>query len=269
MAAVLTGGTEAVLSHRSAAALWGIRQYEGRGIDIALPRKSRSSITIRRHLLVLPSDEVTRVDGILVTTVPRTILDLATVSGSEAVESALRQAEYLRLEDRLALADLVARYPGRRGIRSVRTALLRRAESPGRPRSRLEERFLGFLDTRGLPRPQVNAWLQIGKRRFEVDCLWPAPRQIVELDGWRAHGTRTAFHEDRVRDRLLRANGYEVTRLTWWQLEDEPEAIAQHLRALSMSPAGLRGRKAPATAGSFQRVKPSSSSPLLGLYKCM
>lgn len=233
MAAVLASGPGAVLSHRSAAALWGIRPSSAAVIDVAVPRKSRSSRSIHRRFLTLPADEVTRHDGIPVTTPPRTIFDLAAVSSPEAVESALREAEYLRLYDRLSLSDLLARYPGRRGARTVRACLDRISESPGgRTRSRLEERFLPFLDRHRLPRPRLNAWVQAGPKSYEVDCLWPQARQIVELDGWEGHGTRTAFREDRARDRRMRVAGYGVTRIAWSQLDDEPEAIATDLHAM-------------------------------------
>lgn len=232
MAAVLACGEGAVLSHRSAAVLWGIRPNASSTIHVTSPSKSRSQGSIRRHFSVLPADEVTSHDGIPVTTVPRTILDLAATERPEVVESALRQAEYLRLHDRLSLPHLLARYPGRRGNRAVRAALARRAESAGRTRSALEERFLRLLDRHGLPRPQLNATVHDGPRSYEVDCLWPDARQIVELDGWQGHGTRTAFREDRARDRRLRAAGYDVTRLTWAQLTEEPETIARDLRIL-------------------------------------
>ncbi|MGE5408417.1 MAG: DUF559 domain-containing protein, partial [Syntrophothermus sp.] len=74
-----------------------------------------------------------------------------------------------------------------------------------------------------------------GGRRYEVDCLWPQAHQIVELGGWQGHGTRAAFREDRARDRRLRVAGYSVTRVTWHQLEDEPEAIAADLRRLLLA----------------------------------
>jgi very-short-patch-repair endonuclease len=173
---------------------------------------------------------VTIVDRIPVTTVPRTIFDLAAGSPASMVESALREAEYLRLHDALSLLDLLERYPGRRGALSLRAALARRTESPGRTRSRLEERFLSFLDRNQLPRPQLNVWLEAAGRRYQVDCLWPRQKAIVELDGWHAHGTRRAFREDRTRDRRLQATGYSVTRITWSQLDDESEAIAADLR---------------------------------------
>jgi very-short-patch-repair endonuclease len=80
--------------------------------------------------------------------------------------------------------------------------------------------------------PHFNDWIVLGDKRFRVDCHWPDTRQIVELDGWDGHRTRTAFREDRARDRRLRAAGYSVTRLTWNQLEDEPEEIATDLHEI-------------------------------------
>lgn len=232
MAAVLVCGPGAVLSHRSAAALWGIRSPSSRAIEVTVPSKAHSRAGIHRHYAVLPADELTEREGIPVTTVPRTIFDLAAVERLDAVEAALRQAEFRRLHDRLSLGDLLGRYPRRRGARAVRLALARLGESPGQVESPLEERFLLFLDRYGLPRPQFNAWLEVGGGRYRVDCLWPAQRQIVELDGWEAHGTRSAFRDDRGRDRRLRVAGYGVIHLTWSQLEDEPGEIAADLRRL-------------------------------------
>ncbi len=234
MAATLACGTGAVLSHRSAAELWGMGRPTGRAIDVTLRPKSRSPHGIRRHASkLLPGDEVTVEDGIPVTTVPRTILDIAATSAIEVVESAIKEAEYLRLHDRLSLPQLIARYPGRRGIRKVRTALARIEEEPsGRRRSPLEERFVPFLRRHELPIPRLNAWLEGGGKRYQVDCLWPGTSQIVELDGWQGHGTRTAFREDRARDRRLRVAGYTVTRISWSQLDDEPTAVAADLRSL-------------------------------------
>jgi very-short-patch-repair endonuclease len=232
MAAVLASGPGAVLSHRSAAALWGIRPPSGGALDVTAPHNSRSSRLIRRHRGMPPADEVALRDGIPVTTVPRTIFDLAAVAPATMVESALRESEYLQLHDRLSLLDLLERYPGRRGCRKVRTCLERRAEAPGRIRSPLEELFLPFLRRHRLPPPQLNAWVRAGARSFQVDCLWHDVRQIVELDGYRSHGTRAAFRADRARDRLLRVAGYGVTRVTWTQLEEEPEALAKDIRAL-------------------------------------
>jgi very-short-patch-repair endonuclease/predicted transcriptional regulator of viral defense system len=232
MAAVLFCGRGAALSHRTAAVLWGLRRSSSRASDVTSGSKSRSRSGIHRHYAVLPVDEVTIERRIPVTTVPRTLFDLAAVASVDEVEHAFRESEYLRLHDRLSLRDLLARYPGRQGSRAIRECLARRAETPGRARSWLEERFLPFLRVHRLPVPRLNAWVEAGERSFEVDCFWPGPRAIVELDGFAAHGTRIAFREDRARDRRLRVAGYGVTRIAPEQLEDEAEAIAADLRAL-------------------------------------
>ncbi len=169
MAATLFCGQGAVLSHRSAAVLWGIRNPSDRAVEVTIRTKSRSRRGIQRHFARLPADEVTVREGIPVTTVPRTIFDLAAVLPSEAVESALRQSEYRRLHDRLSLPDLLCRYPRRHGSQSIRECLARRAEPAGQTRSPLEERFLPFLDRHRLPRPQFNAWIEVGGKRFQVE----------------------------------------------------------------------------------------------------
>jgi very-short-patch-repair endonuclease len=233
MAAVLASGPDAVLSHWSAAALWMIRPNSRTRIDVTVPHRSRSSSAIRRHVSEVPADERTVEEGIPVTSVPRTIFDLAATEPTDVVEGLLRESEYRQLYDRLSLWDLIERYPGRRGIRKVRAALERIKEEPvGRKRSPLEERFAPFLRRHQLPLPRFNDWITVGGKRYQVDCHWPGTGEIVELDGWKGHGTRSAFRDDRARDRALRVAGYSVTRLTWNQLDDEPEAIAADLREL-------------------------------------
>ena len=237
MAAVLASGPEAVLSHWSAAALWMIRPNSRSIIDVTTPHKSRTWDGIRRHHKALPADEVTVKDGIPVTTPPRTIFDLAATEPLDVVKALLREMEFRQLRDRLSLWDLVERYPGRRGVRKVRAALEGIKDEPsGERKSPLEERFAPFLRRHRLPLPRFNDQIVLGAKRFEVDCHWPEVREIVELDGWEGHKTRSAFREDRARDRVLRVHGYGVTRLTWNQLGDEPEQVAADLRALLISP---------------------------------
>ena len=172
-------------------------------------------------------------EGIPVTTVPRTIFDLAATEPLDVVKALLREAEFRELHDRLSLWDLTERYPGRRGIRRVKAALKALKDEPlDEYKSRFEERFAPFLQHHNLLRARFNQWILVGDKRFQVDCLWPEQRQIVELDGWEGHKTRTAFREDRTRDRRLRVAGYGVTRLTWNQLDDEPGTVASDLRVL-------------------------------------
>jgi very-short-patch-repair endonuclease len=233
MAAVLVSGSDAVLSHGSAAALWGIRAPRPGPVHVSTPRKGTSSSFTQRHHRVLPADEATVHEAIPVTTVPRTVLDLAATASVDEVEVVIRQVEFLRQYDRLSLLDLIERYPGRRGVARVKAALARIEALPaGRVRSPLEAKFLPFLRRHRLPRPRLNDWITVGSRRYQVDCHWPGTGQMVELDSWEAHGTRSAFREDRARDRILRTAGYEVTRISWAQLDDEPEAVASDLRKL-------------------------------------
>ena len=202
-------------------------------VDVTTPHKSRSWNGIRRLHSPLPSDEVTVEEGIPVTSVPRTILDLAATEDSDTVENLLRESERLRLTDRLSLPDLIKRYRGKRGTRKVQTALDRLREDPvGTKRSKLEERFAPFLRRHHLPLPRFNDWIILDAKRYMVDCHWPDLRRIVELDGWAGHSTRTAFREDRARGRRLAVAGYTVTHITWNQLDDEPEAVASDLRSL-------------------------------------
>jgi hypothetical protein len=231
MAAVLTGGAGAVLSHRSAAALWGIATFSG-AIEITSPRNTRSRGSIRRHCALFPPDEVTVLDGIPVTSVHRTVFDYAGVSSVDRLEAAIRQAEYRRLRDRLSLPALLARYPGARGNVNLRLCLERLGRTSGFTRSDLEDLFLSFLDRFGLPRPHLNARLQVRGQWLEVDCLWRKERLAVELDSRVAHETRAAFETDRERDRGLQSDGWRAVRITWRQLQDEPDRIAHDLRTL-------------------------------------
>ncbi|MFL5873293.1 MAG: DUF559 domain-containing protein [Solirubrobacterales bacterium] len=202
-------------------------------IDVTVPHRSRSSKAICRHLSLVPRDERTVEYGIPVTSVPRTTLDLACSADLDTVVAMIREAEFLNLWDRLSLPHLLERYPGKRGSRTVQMALKRISEEPpGRKRSPLEERFAPFLRAHRLPLPRFNDPISLGSKRYVVDCHWPGSREIVELDGWEAHGTRSAFRDDRARDRALRVAGYSITHLTWNELDDEPEAIAADLCVL-------------------------------------
>jgi very-short-patch-repair endonuclease len=222
-----------LLSHHTAAALWGLHGYSGGAIHVTVPRKSTSSKRIRRHFSHVPPDERSVEEGIPVTSVHRTIFDLAGTASADDVVAMIREAEYLNRYDRLSLWDLLERYPAKRGSRKVRAALQRLGEQPpGRKRKGLEERFAPFLRRHRLPLPRFNDWIFLGDKRYCVDCHWPGANQIVELDGWQGHSTRSAFRSDRERDRRLRVAGYSVIRLTWAQLDDEPAQVAADLRVL-------------------------------------
>jgi predicted transcriptional regulator of viral defense system len=228
LAAVLASGRGAALSHRSAAALWGIRVAASAFVEVTVPVARRGRGGIRVHHTVLPADELTSRDGIPVTTAARTLVDLAAVLTPTRLERAIARAELLRLSDTTSLAALLLRYPRRSGSAALRR-LLAAAAQPDVTRSELEDRFLAFLDTHRLPRPETNVLLHLPGRTIEVDCLWRRQRLVVELDGYAAHGTRRAFDVDRARDRALQAAGLRVLRITWRHLAGEPRPLARDL----------------------------------------
>jgi len=233
MAAVLASGPDALLSHHTAAALWGIRGYSGGAVHVTVPRRSTSSKRIRRHLSLLPPDELTEKEGIPVTSVHRTIFGLAATASIDDVVAMIKEAEYLSLWDRLSLWDLLDRYPAKRGSRNLRFALGRITEEPtGRKRSKLEERFAPFLRRHRLSLPRFNDWIALDPKPYRADCHWPDAHLIVELDGWEGHSSRSAFQDDRARDRALKVAGYSVIHLTWAQLDSEPAQVAADLRKL-------------------------------------
>jgi Transcriptional regulator, AbiEi antitoxin len=233
MAGLLAAGAKAVLSHRSAASLWRLAPLDRGPVDVTSPRSARSRGLIRRHIGHLPDDEVTTLDGIPVTTASRTLLDLATVLPAHALERAVREAEVLRLPLRPPLAELLDRYPGRRGIGSLRACFLRLGLlSDGVTRSMLEDRFLSLLSRQALPLPETNVRLEVVGLRIEADCLWRGRRVIAELDGYEAHGTRVAFEGDRQRDRRLQAAGWRAIRVTWSQVKAADRLLIEDLKLL-------------------------------------
>ena len=228
MAGVLAGGPGAVLSHRSAAELWRLRQNNRARIEITVPTSLRKRPGIEAHRASLRPDEITVCDGIPVTTVPRTLLDLAAVSPPRHVERALHEAEVLRLTDTLSLDDLLERHRGARGAAAIRKMIATARVGLEVSQSELEDRFLTLIAEKNLPRPRTNMIVE----GYEADCVWPEERLIVELDGHASHATRHGFERDRERDRKLQAAGWRVIRITWRQLRDDPDGVAADLAAL-------------------------------------
>ncbi len=233
LAATMRGGEGAVLSHGSAAALWGIQRSGGDDrIHISAPRSTRLPMPICRHVVRLASDEIATRRLIPVTTLARTLFDIATVCPPEKLEAAVREAEYRHRFQLRRLEDLLEQHPGRRGATTIRACLHLLGRGPqGRTRSRLEVRFAALLARIDLPQPALNALLDIDGYKVEADCLWRKQRLIVELDGGQSHDTRVAFEKDRERDRRLQVAGWRVIRVTWHQL-DNPTALLADLRHL-------------------------------------
>jgi very-short-patch-repair endonuclease len=221
MAALLACGPRAVLSHRTAAAVWGIGTA-GRDVDVTVSgTQARSRDGIRVHRGHLLQRDVRIRESLRVTAPARTLLDLAGALAEDELARAVNEAQVLRLVSRTELAA-VARH---RGAGRLRTVL---HVEPRLSRSELERRMLALVRRIGLPEPATNARV-LG---HEVDFVWAEQRVIVETDGFDVHSTRAAFERDRARDALLSANGWRVLRFSWWQVEHEPEVVAARLAVL-------------------------------------
>jgi Transcriptional regulator, AbiEi antitoxin/Protein of unknown function (DUF559) len=220
LAAVMACGPGAVLSHRDAAQLWELRQSNSALIDVTVSSRNgrirRKGIRVHRSGR-LAEAETTERSGIPVTTVARTLLDLADVLDPQALRRAVTEAEYRDLFDLTAINAVVQANPGRRGRKLTTAAVEGRLH---RTRSSLEDRFLRFGDRWGVEEPETNVWIE----GYEVDFLWRRVGLVVELDGLAAHATRDAVRRDREKDRALWRLGLRTMRLTSEALDD-PEAV--------------------------------------------
>jgi hypothetical protein len=233
LAAVLAGGRGAALSRFSAASAWAILDDRGRRFDVVAPGRSggrrgdHEKIALRRTRR-LAADDVTSLRGVPVTTVARTLLDLAGCAREVTLQRAVHEAEVLDLLDVRAVIECVDRNPGRRGVRRLRAALGVSAPDPAN--STFAHVFLKLCVDYGLPAPRLSVHVDGGERLYEVDAFFAAERLIVELDGRQVHATARKFQEDRRRDSVLAARDYQTLRYTWRRLHDEPESVAAEVR---------------------------------------
>jgi very-short-patch-repair endonuclease len=235
LAAVLACGPGALLSHRSAARLWGLLDSSSPRIEVTAPRtrKPRNGITVHRSRTIHP-DDAAEVDGIPVTSVARTVVDLAEVVDEPRLARAVNQAEVRRLFDLDAVDAVLERLPGRRGAPRLQKVLAVYVPETRFTRSEAERRLLRLCAKHGLPAPQTTCWIG----GYELDAYWPDARLAVEVDGRAFHATRRAFEEDRARDRRLAALGIQVSRVTWRNLDNEA-GLAAELAAIRARRLGM------------------------------
>jgi len=243
LAAVLACGPDAVLSHRSAAALWGLIAGGQARWDVLVPattggRRGPRDVHLRRARRLEAEHDVRRRDGIPVTSVERTLVDLA-ATYPRLLPKAVHEAEVHRLLDVRAVRAAVERSPGRRGMTALRAAVTPDGAEPDH--GAFVAAFLALAETHGLPRPVVGAHIPAGDRLHEVDLLFVAERVIVELDGEGVHRTRRKFHSDRRRDAALAAAGYLTVRYTRPRVTGEQHTVAEELRRI-LATAGRRPR---------------------------
>ena len=206
MAAALALGDLAVISHQSAAVVWGMLLPHSGPIQVTLPgdsgRKRRSGVVVHRSATLI-ARLVTRRHGIPITKPSRTLRDLRRTVPQPVYRAAVRRALDLRL---------------------IRSAGIEEADLT---RSELERRFLRLCSRHRLPQPEVNAPLG----GYEVDFLWPDRRLIAEVDGFRHHSGRAAFERDRARDARLQSRGYRVLRFTYQQVTEERSSVVAALHS--------------------------------------
>jgi predicted transcriptional regulator of viral defense system len=234
MAAVLAVGPGAVLSHRSAAALLGLRDTSRSAIDVTTPHKAHSRDGIEVHRTShLPREDVTRIRGIPCTTVPRTLIDLAEFLTQHEIERVLERADINRQFDLRAVNDAIRRHRTRTGAATLRRVLDGYDARMRFATTELERRFLGLCMRFELPRPQLNVPISLPDGGIAtVDALWRRERLVLETDGRETHDTHLACERDRHRDTQLMLVGYRVARFTWLQVTREPAAVAATVHRL-------------------------------------
>ena len=236
LVACLAWGDGAAASHRGGAPLWKLAGFEAGQIELTVPRprNRRGPGTIHRTFLA-PVD-VTVIEAIPVTTVARTLIDLASVATIEAVEEALDDAlrrglvSLPRLRWRL---DALAR-PGRPGITAMRKLLDGRDPAAAVPDSVFERRLLRVLREAGLPEPVLQHEVRISGRVVAIlDFAYPDARLAIEADGYRWHSGRRHWDHDRARRNELTLLGWRVIHVTWTELTRRPSVIVDAIRRAS------------------------------------
>ncbi|MGH2915596.1 MAG: type IV toxin-antitoxin system AbiEi family antitoxin domain-containing protein [Solirubrobacteraceae bacterium] len=225
-AAVLACGEHAALSHFAALALWGLAARWPRSFEVTVtcgdPRPS--GIRVHRCPGLAPHDVRVQL-GIRATSPARAILESAPALAPRQLTRLVNDALLTPHLTPARLADVVARFPNRRGA-TLLAPFVRHSDGP--TRSEMEDRFLALCERHGLPRPRIGARVA----GHEVDALFEQQRLIVELDGWRFHRERASFQSDRARDIDTLLAGHRTARLTWDRLTGEEGAVAAQLRAL-------------------------------------
>ena len=217
-----------MLSHASAAWLWGISSRSPMPFEVTVPavRRPRPPIVLHRSRTLTDEDRALE-EGIPVTALPRTLLDQAAAGRFEHLRRMVERAEELRLFDLRAVDALLARSSGHPGAGRLRRALAL-YRTPPFTRSGLERRFLELVERAGLPRP-VTGFNEVG---YELDVYWPEERFAVELGTFETHGSREAFEQDKRRREDLKLAGVETIDVTGHRLDSEPRQVIERVARL-------------------------------------
>jgi Transcriptional regulator, AbiEi antitoxin len=228
LAAALACGPKALLSHSSAAWLWGISRYGPAPLHVTspVPRKPRPPIRLHHSRILTEADRAIE-ENVPITALPRTLLDCAAESRLSRLQRMLERSEELKLFDLAPVEELLGRSRGHAGWGRLRRAIALYAPVPF-TRSGFERLFFEAVLAAGLPRPATN-FVEAG---FELDVYWPEQRFAVELDTYATHGTNAAFERDHVRDEDLLLAGIELIRVTDVRFHREPEVVLKRVGTL-------------------------------------
>ena len=221
-AALAACGDTAVLSHRSAAVLWGMCERADGPIDVTVSGTVRRHDGIRAHRRRLARGDVTGRQELAVTIPDRTLLDLATTLPRKELELAVNEAFVRNVATVGALRGYLARHRGTPGVAALAGVL---QDDRGITRSEGERRFRELLRKAGIPTPLRN----VRVAGYEVDCFWPDLGLVVEVDSAGFHGTPLAFQADRAKEAALNAAGLRLLRVTRFEVVREPEATVARL----------------------------------------
>jgi very-short-patch-repair endonuclease len=222
-AAAMAVGPDAVVSHRSAAEMFGLLPEAAGGVDVTVAgRNPGVEPGIRLHRVgAIERGDVTSMRGVPVTSVARTICDLAATEPAREVEAAFQEALYRQIVAERWLLAILAREPRRKGGPVIRALL----HDPRMTRSEKERALLRLVDAAQLPRPLTN----VRVHGYLLDAFWPNENLVVEFDGWDGHGHRLAFDSNRKRDQVLLARGIRTMRVTGRHFKEEPVAVAARI----------------------------------------
>jgi len=218
----------AVASHTSAAWLWGLLRGSPSTFHLTAPTRRHSRPGWNVHYARLAEENCAEVEGIPVTSLARTLLDLAAMLPAERMERLIERSEEQKLFDLKAVDALLACAPRHRGAAPLRRALTIYRDDPAFTRSGLEKEFLRRVRAAKLPRPAMN----LNVSGYELDAYWEAERFAVELDVYETHGGPAAFERDRLRQEDLKLIGVEMTRVTGKRLKREPRRVMERLARL-------------------------------------
>jgi putative AbiEi antitoxin of type IV toxin-antitoxin system/transcriptional regulator with AbiEi antitoxin domain of type IV toxin-antitoxin system len=228
LAAILVFPEAAVLSHESAAWLWGLIPTAPREAEVTVAARGNRRRGLRVHRVwSLPAEERTTYEGFPVTSVARTLVDFAGISSGRRLSQVVDRARRRGKLDLAAIDGALERRAGSFG-RERLLEVLRPYRQPVFDRARSELLFLDAIHDAGLPTPSVNTWVE----GCEIDAYWEAERFAVEVDGWETLGSRKAFESDRLRQEDLKLAGIDSIRITAKRIEQEPQAVARRLKLL-------------------------------------